>query len=90
MITKIEDWNVNCCPGPHCETTKDVGKIKVVRANNRPQKSECEFVFELVPNNEGAPAADKKIANKNDNKKAPAKKGNNNQKQGLNLNNSFN
>jgi len=47
-VILIEKWNVNCCAGPHVESTGKIGTIKVARVNHRPQKQECEFVLELA------------------------------------------
>jgi len=49
-VVYIEDWNVNCCPGPHYELTGQVGTIKILRANARPQKKELDLIFEIIEN----------------------------------------
>jgi len=47
-VVYIEDWNVNCCPGPHYELTGQVGTIKILRANARPLKKELDLIFEII------------------------------------------
>jgi len=47
-VVHIEDWNVNCCPGPHYELTGQVGTIKILRANARPLKKELDLIFEII------------------------------------------
>jgi len=37
-VVYIEDWNVNCCPGPHHEFTGQMGTIKIVKSSVKPKK----------------------------------------------------
>lgn len=47
-ITQIQDWNINCCLGPHVKTTGEIGKIKILKHRARPNRKELEISFELV------------------------------------------
>jgi alanyl-tRNA synthetase len=47
-ITQIQDWNINCCLGPHVATTGEIGKIKILKCRSRPNRKELEISFELV------------------------------------------
>ena len=47
-ITRIKDWNVNCCLGPHVKTTKEIGKLRILKYRPRLSRKELEISFELV------------------------------------------
>ncbi|EGG16336.1 putative alanyl-tRNA synthetase [Cavenderia fasciculata] len=47
-LVEIENWNINCCPAQHLEKTGDIGYIKIIGTNHRPQKKEFELRFEIV------------------------------------------
>jgi len=46
-ITRIGDWNINCCLGPHVKTTGGIGQIKILKHRARPNKKELEISFEV-------------------------------------------
>jgi len=46
-LTEIEDWNINCCMGPHHPTTGEVPPITIRKWRYRDSKSELELSFEL-------------------------------------------
>merc|ERR1711934_1114515 len=80
-VTLLHGWNVNCCTGPHVESTGKLRRINIVGHNFRPEKksgAEVELRFEFEGANEerrsrgGEAAAQKKKPkkeNKKDNKK---------------------
>lgn len=47
-ITEIEDWNINCCLGPHVASTAEIGQIKILKYRPRPNRKELEISFEVV------------------------------------------
>ncbi|RLI80877.1 alanyl-tRNA editing protein [Archaeoglobales archaeon] len=46
-ITRIKDWNINCCLGPHVKTTGEIGKIKILKWRARRSRKELEISFEV-------------------------------------------
>ncbi len=44
-LTRIEDWNINCCMGPHHQTTGEVPKISIRKWRHRPSRVELEISF---------------------------------------------
>jgi alanyl-tRNA synthetase len=44
-ITKIKDWNINCCLGPHVRTTGEIGRIKILKWRARQSRKELEISF---------------------------------------------
>jgi len=46
-LTQIQDWNLNCCLGPHAKTTGEIGKLKILKYRARPNRKELEISFEV-------------------------------------------
>jgi alanyl-tRNA synthetase len=46
-LTRIADWNLNCCLGPHVENTGEIGALKIRKYRARPGKKSLEISFEL-------------------------------------------
>ena len=46
-LTRIEDWNINCCLGPHVATTGEIGKITIRKYRARQSRKELEISFEV-------------------------------------------
>lgn len=46
-LTMIEDWNINCCLGPHHSSTGEVPPISIRKWRYRESKNELEISFEL-------------------------------------------
>jgi alanyl-tRNA synthetase len=44
-ITRIKDWNVNCCLGPHVRSTGEIGRIKILKWRSRQSRKELEISF---------------------------------------------
>ncbi len=44
-ITRIQNWNINCCLGPHLKTTGEIGKIKILKWRARQSRKELEISF---------------------------------------------
>ncbi|MGA1848503.1 MAG: alanyl-tRNA editing protein [Thermoplasmatota archaeon] len=44
-LTRIEDWNINCCMGPHHGTTGEVPPISIRKWRHRPSRGELEISF---------------------------------------------
>lgn len=47
-LTQIQDWNLNCCLGPHVKTTGEIGKMKILKFRARPNRKELEISFEIL------------------------------------------
>ncbi len=47
-ITEISNWNVNCCLGPHCKLTGEIGKLHILRYRARLNRKTLEISFELI------------------------------------------
>jgi Ser-tRNA(Ala) deacylase AlaX len=43
----IENWNINCCLGPHHSSTGDIPPISIRKWRYRDSKNELEISFEL-------------------------------------------
>jgi alanyl-tRNA synthetase len=48
-ITRIEDWNINCCLGPHVKRTGEVGRIKITNHRTRKSRGELRISFRVPP-----------------------------------------
>ncbi len=46
-ILRIKDWNLNCCIGPHLNTTGEIGSIKIIKVRPRLARKELEISFEV-------------------------------------------
>lgn len=46
-ITQIPNWNINCCLGPHLDTTGEIGKIKITNVRPRTNRKELEVSFKV-------------------------------------------
>jgi alanyl-tRNA synthetase len=46
-LTRIMDWNINCCMGPHHRTTGEVPQISIRKWRHRPSRGEIEISFEV-------------------------------------------
>ena len=46
-IVRIAGWNVNCCVGPHLESTGGIGGIRLTKWRARPGKGVLEISFEV-------------------------------------------
>jgi alanyl-tRNA synthetase len=44
-ITRIKDWNINCCLGPHVKTTGEIGRIKILKWRVRQSRKELDISF---------------------------------------------
>ena len=47
-LTQIQDWNLNCCLGPHVKITGEIGKMKILKFRARPNRKELEISFEIL------------------------------------------
>jgi alanyl-tRNA synthetase len=47
-LTRIDDWNINCCLGPHHKRTGDIGKITILKHRARPNRNELEISFSVI------------------------------------------
>jgi Ser-tRNA(Ala) deacylase AlaX len=48
-ILEIPDWTVCCVPvTDFCKKTGEIGGVKLLKFNHRPQKSELEIVFDVT------------------------------------------
>lgn len=65
-------WNINCCPADHFKSTGEIGGIKILKLNHRPQKNELEFAFEVLPKGQEVKAT-QAASSKSTKKAAPAK-----------------
>jgi alanyl-tRNA synthetase len=46
-LTRIEDWNINCCMGPHHASTGKVPPIRIRKWRYRSSRGGLEISFEL-------------------------------------------
>lgn len=46
-ITRILNWNLNCCRGPHVKTTGELHQIKILKWRARRARNELEISFEV-------------------------------------------
>lgn len=47
-LTRIADWNINCCMGPHHVRTGGIGKITILKHRAGPGRGELEISFEVI------------------------------------------
>lgn len=48
-ITRIEDWNINCCLGPHVDRTGDIGQLSITNYRARKSRGELRISFKVYP-----------------------------------------
>jgi len=46
-LTRIRDWNINCCGGPHLPSTGGLGRISIRKWRFREARGELEISFEI-------------------------------------------
>jgi alanyl-tRNA synthetase len=46
-LTRIREWNINCCRGPHLSSTGGLGRIGIRKWRFREARGELEISFEI-------------------------------------------